>query len=551
MRWLVGASILLLLAALGSWRLRGAPTLEAPSAAGGAAEARAGDPRQVTGEPRPVAPLPGPEAPVLAPGRSPEAVPTPPLVPTDAPARSGPAEIAGVVVDGAGVPIEGARVDWVEEGKQPRRAPEATGPDGRFRAEFPRRSAKGAVVATHPGRLGEARAEWPLPGGATEARLVLAGGPAGALCVHVPSPPPKELPRGALILTPLLEGGPATHHSFDGALAHLERLEPGRWHVRFVPLFSPWLPLEHEVEVEAGRTAELDLLPEPGEALEGRVLEADRAPAPGLKVTARLTWTAPARTPRAGGASTGGRYGGSRTIGSSSSTSYSVGTEGASMSVTTDADGRFRIPGIPREGAVLEVDQEGRPFAAGTVRPGPPLEILLPGDPPALSVKLPPLPGRRPEWSIEVWGGGLKRPRSAHAKAEGRFRALAAAEYVVLAAGSHPDGPLAGLGRVALAAGGHAELEIRPERAATVTYAVVAEETGIALRSAEESVRVGAVVIRQDWWTSRADGKVEFPPNEDFVLRLSADGRDPVEIPLRLAPGETRALGEIRLRRIG
>ncbi len=499
-----------------------------------------------------VAPAPGgaPESPARAVGDLAAA-------PPDA-AGSGNGEIVGVVVDGEGAPVAGVRVDWVEEGKQPRRAPDETGTDGRFRATFLRRGPKGAIVATHPYRLGEARVEWPPAAGATEARLVLAGGPAGALHVWGPLPDPKDPPRGALILTPLLEGGPATHHPFDGTHRLLESLEPGRWHVRFVPIFSPWLPLEDYVQVEAGSAVELDIAPERGETLEGIVLQADRAPAAGFKVTARMTWAGPPRTPRAGGSDPasaaaggryGGRFGGSRTLGTSSSTSYTVGAEGASVTVTTDAHGRFRLTGIPREGAVLEVDQEGRPFAVGTVRPGAPLEVVLPGDPPSLLVRLSPLPGRRPEWRVEVWGGDLKSPRSANGKTEARFRALAAGDYVVLATGRHPDGPLAGLARTQVVAGGGVSLDLRPERTATVTYSVVVEETGLALRSAEESVRVGAVEIRQDWWWSRADGKVEFPPNEDFVLRLKAEGREPAEIPLRLAPGETRDLGEIRLRR--
>ncbi len=371
---------------------------------------------------------------------------------------------------------------------------------------------------------------------------------------------PEDRLEGRLVLYPPDGGEEVFVQSFDGTKWTRGGLVAGRWRVRLVPMHSPWLPCERDFWIGAGATEEVELDPARGQALEGVVLQGDGSPAAEAEVTASYSWPHPHPEPPR---SRSGRWRGRMSFGGGSSPrtagagGWSVATNGASLSWVTDPRGRFRIEGLPTEGARIRVDYEGATFDRGEVHAhGTPIEIRLPPDPPSLAVRIadPGAGDRRRPWGVEVWGNGLKTPRRAEVQEVARFRNLSPGDYVVLACRPGPRWGRPehrGLAQVQVPASGGTEVVVETRLAGTAKFQPVTARSGEPIRGVEAHALVGGLLIPKYWWGARADGEFSFAPDVDFVLRLSIEGREPVEIPLRLAPGETRDLGEIRMRATG
>ncbi|MCI0342011.1 MAG: hypothetical protein L0216_12825 [Planctomycetales bacterium] len=383
-------------------------------------------------------------------------------------------------------------------------------------------------------------------------------GAARICCSHLE---PAERLHAGLVLYPPGGGEEVLVGSFTGSSYTKGGLAPGLWRIRLVPRHSPWVPCESDFWIGADRIADVDLRPERGEPLRGVVLYADGAPAAAATVRASYSWSPPyPRSLHERRYREGGIHGfGESSSGGDPKDSRSVWfwPDRASLSVATDARGEFRLDGLPREGVSIRVDYEGAGLDAGTARPGgTPVEIRLPPDPPSLTVAIrepADVVGKGP-WEVEVWGKASDSPRRAEASPAARFRNLPPGDYVVLVLRRGPRWgrpEFRGLARVEVPQDGGAEVVLEPDQAGVAKYSTVTERSGDPIRGVEARALVAGLALPEYWFSSGADGEFSFAPSVDFKLRLSIEGRVPVEIPLRLAPGEIRDLGAIRMRATG
>ncbi len=416
-----------------------------------------------------------------------------------------------------------------------------TGVDGRCTIEA-QRGAQGSVEVEHPYAAGRATVE--LATDARDSELII---PlkleSGALRIRLTRAPGSTAFTGVGLLSPHKAGSARTERKLRDAGWNLNGLTPGRWTLRVVPCYSPFLPVTRVIEVAPGVAGEIEIALSPGNTMAGVVVDTEGTPVSGVVLRAStVERDAPYDTKERPSRGMPSVYASARGL---TSGTWMAKDGGSYATMRSGDDGRFTFAGFVDGDVQLYVVHQGEYLPPQAVDSNNQrVRIEVPSAPPAIRlVIVRPDGAKARSWDVMGRNGKHHRVLSGAAGPSFELGGMPAGECLVWARSRYPKPALSALAVVTVKDGVTTTVEVEPREAASVRCTPVAAEDGTPLTHIWFHYRWRGFKFGP---SSSINWEMVAPPEEDLIVCARTVGRKVVEQPVRFAPGERKDLGEIR-----